>query len=345
MKHRYFPVVFLFFMCGFCGILFSQTSIQALLQEGDAFFEKKNYSAAINKYKEALVIYPASASANYKLAYTYYTLHDYTLSEHYTNIGIRQNDPDTDPLFCDLRATIYLETDRVTQAIDFAKKSLKTYPDRIALQFCLGLAYHKLGDYKNAEKYTLQVLTQDPTHKTAHLLSGYLSEAQNNNVQAALSFYYFLMLEPDSERSAPTFERLLQNLGLTPLPVAKEGDTPKILQPKDGLFKKTAKMLPVFYAQTQIENHRKDDAFYCFETVTRNLFKYLYLDDVSKETSYWRTFYVPFFFAIYQNNLHTTFCHYIRYQAYISSYQWVNEHKEEVNSMADFLNDHLNNKK
>lgn len=345
MKHIRFFVLSLLLVCFFRGSLLAQSSVQTTLAQGDALFEKKAYSEAIEKYKEALVVDPVSPKANYKLAYTYYTLRDYTLSEHYTNIGIRQEDADVAPLFCDLRATLYLETERIPQAIDFAKKSLKTYPDRIALQFCLGLAYHKLQDYKNAEKYTLQVLAQDPTHKTAHLLLGYLSEARDNNVQAALSFYYFLLLEPDSERSAPVFELLLQNLGLAPLPPQKEGDIPKTRQPKDDIFAKTAKMLPVFYAQTQIDDRYKDDAFHCFESVTHSLFKYLYLDDLSKEESYWRTFYVPFFFSIHQNNLNTTFCHYIRYQAYIGSYKWVNEHKNEVNTMVDFLNRHINTKK
>jgi len=96
--------------------LFQKAEIKLLISDGRTYFNEDNYRLALIKFREALGVHQASAEANYWVAECHLGLTNYQTALKY---ALRAKELDA-------------------EAVD-------------ELYYVLGSAYHKIGDFKNAE--------------------------------------------------------------------------------------------------------------------------------------------------------------------------------------------------
>lgn len=109
---------------------------QKYLLEGNTHFQKKDYEAAVEKYKKALKIAPDDATLNYNLGVTYY------------NQG----------------KTLYKD------AIFHYERTIKIDPEHIDAYYNLGVIYFNLQEYQKAEEHfnkAREILPSDESIKEA----------------------------------------------------------------------------------------------------------------------------------------------------------------------------------
>lgn len=117
---------------------------------GNAYAAQKEWAKAIEQYKlvasDLLYMTPQYPLSN--LGFAYFQMQNYELSEQYYLQALK-NSPDYINALVGLAQT-YLATDRVADAIVRLERAAKKYPQSAAVQFELGKAYSRKGDYRKA---------------------------------------------------------------------------------------------------------------------------------------------------------------------------------------------------
>ena len=69
---------------------------------------------------------------------------------------------------------LYLQFEKVTEAIEILQKILEQRPDHVDANYSLGIAYQALGDFKKAESYLRKTIVLSPGREAAYNALGYL---------------------------------------------------------------------------------------------------------------------------------------------------------------------------
>ena len=159
---------------------------RALIKEGQQLNNEKKYAEAIEKYSQALKIDTGNSFANYQLASSLFNL------------------------------------DRGKEAIPYLQKvtgantSLNAAADDL-----LGLIYFRAKEYSDAEKYAIAAIKLDPKHAGSQRMYALVAFHQNKRAAALLGFCSFILLEPQTARSAEAYgniQHILQGGMLKPEP-------------------------------------------------------------------------------------------------------------------------------
>ncbi|WP_295793141.1 hypothetical protein [Mucilaginibacter sp.] len=179
-------------ICIFITVASGETSAQntddarALVKEGVKLNNEKKYGEAIDKYRQALKIDTGSMFTNYQLAYSLFL-----------------SDKGTDGL-------PYL------QKVIIGDEKL-----RVAAYDLSGLIYFKNKQYAGAETKAIDAIKLDPKHASTQRMYALVSFHQNKRAQALLGFCSFILLEPNTARSAEAYgniQHILQGGNLKPEP-------------------------------------------------------------------------------------------------------------------------------
>jgi len=191
MKYFRYLLVVLFINL-VCAKLLAQNTgdARALVKEGVKLNDEKNYSAAIEKYNQALKIDTGNLFAAYQLAYS---------------LSLANRDPEGIPY---LQKVIKGNTKINAAAYDL-----------------LGLIYFKNKQYAEAETAAVSAIKLDPKHAGTQRMYALVSFHQNKRAQALLGFCSFILLEPNTARSAEAYgniQHILQGGPLKPEPGERE---------------------------------------------------------------------------------------------------------------------------
>ena len=141
----------------------SRILAEQILEEGNKFFDKKNYQAAIEKYNESLKINPNRGATYYNRALCYENLENYSKAiEDYT------------------------------EAITFNGSDLDAYNNR-------GCIYTKLKNYKKAITDFSKIISLKSDNATAYNNRGVANYYQENYSQAIYDFTQAIKLNPNSK--------------------------------------------------------------------------------------------------------------------------------------------------
>lgn len=206
MKNRYILIV----TCGLLlinSIVFAQTTGDAklLVKEGVELTNQKNYTAAIEKYKAALILEPNNASANYNLAFAFYRMGKGKEGIPYLDKVTNAESVIIKAGAYKLLGAIYDQGNQPQKAIESYNAGLKISVDATTLQN-LALVYSRTKQYAEAEKSAIAGITLKP----AQAASSYRTYAlvcfhQNKRAAALLGFCSFLIAEPNTARSAEAY--------------------------------------------------------------------------------------------------------------------------------------------
>jgi len=176
------------FIVAACGKLSAQSSddARALVKEGVKLNDEKKYAQAIDKYREALKIDTGNLFADYQLAYSLFL------------------------------------SDRGKDGIPYLEKVVKSDGKLNSAAYdLLGLIYFKNKQYAEAETAATAAIKLDPKHAGTQRTYALVSFHQNKRAQALLGFCSFILLEPNTTRSAEAYgnmQHIIQGGNLKPEP-------------------------------------------------------------------------------------------------------------------------------
>lgn len=195
------PWFLLFLILLPCGIFAqSQDEVRTLVQQGVELHEKGDYHAAIQSYEQALQLDKKSDLALYEIAYSYYALKNYKQTLKYVNKVIKMNKGSLQEAYL-IKGSTLDDMGNPKKAIDTYLEAIDHFPEQYLLHYNLGLTYYKQGEFSAAESALQEGILANPAHPSGHYLLGSLKFEQGQRVPSLLAIYFFLMLEPNTDRS------------------------------------------------------------------------------------------------------------------------------------------------
>ncbi len=231
------------------SVLAQNADVNSTIKEGIRLNSEKNYPAAIEKYKEALISEPDNAQANYQLAFSLNASGKGTEAIPYLNKVIKTGGELTGPAY-ELMGSIYDTAHQPQQAIDAYKEGIKLKPGYQPLYFNLGIAYFRAQKYGDAELAAIEAIKLDPKHANSQRLYGLVTFHQNKRVPALMGLCSFLLLDPEGPRADEAYTNLQSLLKGGDLKAAKA-------DPETLLLNKTlstAVAAPGGQLETQLKN-------------------------------------------------------------------------------------------
>ncbi|NJK95515.1 MAG: hypothetical protein HC905_11970 [Bacteroidales bacterium] len=180
------------------------------------------------------------------------------------------------------------------------------------LNYNLALTALNIREYEVSEAAAIRAINAKPVHGSSHLVLAGIMQEKQENVKAILPLYYFLMLEPKTERSAPNLKSLKAML----ISGVKEKSANNInlnlssASLKDTVWGAAEMMLGLTGANRYTDEGRKKTEMEYFIQTTHDLFSFL--GEIRKNnTGHWWDLYVSRFNNLVETNNCEAFCYYI----------------------------------
>jgi len=323
----------------FSGLIYSQTKVDSLVQAGIQYHDNRQFDKAIEVYKAALEIEPASPLVHYEIALSYMQAKDYKNSIKHCDLVIKQNDKYLLMAYITKASSLdYMGQPR--EAIKLFEKGIKKFGDHHLLYYNLGYTYYNLNEYDKAEEALVNAINTKPNHSSSHLLLGFLMSDKNQRVQSALSLHYFLFLEPNTERSKTAYNLLQKEIGGN---VQRDIDKPNqiniFIDPSqsDSDFGPADMMLSMLEASKTIEENKSKTEDELFIENTTSFFKILGELKKKKYKGLWWKFYVPFFYDMAKSSHMDTYCYYISQSSNTAAIEWLENNAMRTDEFDQWL--------
>ncbi|NDW09170.1 tetratricopeptide repeat protein [Dysgonomonas sp. 520] len=309
---------------------FSQASSDKLIRKGVGMHERGKYKEAIRYYEEALKLNSTSMSAIYEMSLSYLYLKDYDNALKYSTKVINAN---YQLLIIDaycVKSTALSELGQEDQAIKLLNEAISKYKDEYLLHYNLGYSYFKQGNYELAINNLRKAIEIDPTHPDTFLLYAYSLNDTNKWVESFLSFHFFLLLEPNTERSKDAFGEMYDLINQT-----IDENSPG-LEMEEGIDRQK------LYAYIQRIKPVDDDPeskYRFFEQVSKSIF--FTLGQIQNDTQsgpIW-DFFVPIYSEILNSGYFETYCRYISACHSPQSLTWWNNNHKKVDNFIAWFED------
>lgn len=296
-----------------CQLVKAQTEeFEKLISQGRAQQAKGDFNEAITSFKKAVTINSESAIANYELASSYYSNKDFEKARVFSQKVINQKQRYLLAAYL-LNGNSLNDLGKLEEANQVFKKAAKKYTHHYLLFYNLGINYYKLKNFDQAIKYTERAIFLKPLHASSHLLLAALHEIKKNQLKSALAYYFFLMLEPDTDRSLNALEELKSLLKVL---MSNEGGLSSSTDP----FKMTKYLISkVDLNKTRKKGQKKGqkkNEMELFVAETKLLFRTL--GNVNKKTPFsyiWKNSYVNLFYRLSRSKHLKACCYFIHQMA------------------------------
>jgi tetratricopeptide (TPR) repeat protein len=194
------------FTAPFCAAAQDSNAMPDLIKAGVQLNDQGNYAGAIDKYNQALKLDPENVQANYEMAFSLLGSGKGNDGIPYVEKTIKgSTNLSLTAASYDLLGSIYDQDHKSAQAIGAYKKGIEVNPKYQRLHYNLGIAYFRNKQYAEAEASAIEAIKLDPKHASSQRMYALVAFHQNKRVPALMAFCNFLMLEPQTERSAEAF--------------------------------------------------------------------------------------------------------------------------------------------
>lgn len=182
-----------------------------LVEEGISLHDKGNYTEALEKYKQAVVLNPESGLIHYEMSLTYHRQGDYTNAIKHADIAISKGGSTELSAYL-IKGSATDDAGDTKSALKIYEKGMKRFPDDYLLQFNYGISSSRLGKKEEAEKAYIKAIQLKPEHPTSNLVLAYLNLDKGNNIKGILGLYFYLLLENNTPRAKAAFDRLYETM-------------------------------------------------------------------------------------------------------------------------------------
>ncbi len=306
----------------------AQLSSEKLIRQGVALHDKGRYKDAIKCYEEALKVNPSSMSAVYEMSLSYLHLKDYDKALRYSGRVITGN---FQPLLMDayiVKGTALANQNKIADAINTFNEAVEKCGDEYLLHFNLGLSYFNGKNNEMAIRHLQKAIEIDATHASAFLLYAYALNDMGRWVQSFYSFHFFLLLEPNTERSKDAFgemyDLLIANYDNEPAKLGLEGGIDRRM-----IYESIKKIRPA-------TNDAASQYKYFVEASKQIFFSLGQLQNDTQSGLMW-FFFVPTYDEILGSGHFETYCRYISVSYFPESLEWWDKHKTQVDNFIEWF--------
>lgn len=182
----------------------------AIMKEAIELHDRGDYDRAIEKYESILSASPDTVAAIYEMGYSYFAKQDYKKALELCEKGAAY-DSDLLPTFYMQIASCSDHLGDWEKALEIYARVIREYPRTPLVRFNLALTCSQHEKPDLAISNLKEELYLTPDHPTSHLLLGALFNGGDYRIPAIFALSRFLILEPQSGRSAGALE-ILQEL-------------------------------------------------------------------------------------------------------------------------------------
>lgn len=280
----------------FAFTCFAKDEIDSLAYEGIKLHDKGEYEKAIEIYKKALAIDPLSPGINYEMAVTYMSLKDYDNVIKHSDIVIAQNNQHLMHAYI-AKASALDDMGRTKESIQVLEEVIEKFGDYYLLHYNLGLSCYNIKEYDKSEKALINAISSNSYHGSSHLLLGTLMNDLRNKTKSILCLHYFLLLEPNTERSKSAYYLLQKIINGNVEQDAHESNKYNIfinVNSKDTVFRSNDLMISILEASKTLEKNKDKSEEELFVENTKSIFNMLGLHNNEKKYGIWWNLYIPF---------------------------------------------------
>jgi tetratricopeptide (TPR) repeat protein len=199
-----FLLIILFIACA--PAVFGQTKDDAiaLVKEGVVLHDAGKYDEAIAKYKLALKGDPGYSTAYHEISYTLFSSGRGKEAIPYLE-KLLNLDPKSGGAY-DMMGSIYDDDKQPEKAIEYLKKGIAVDPQYQRLHYNLAITYQRQKRYAEAEACAVEAIKLDKKHAGSHRAYAMATFEQNKRGASLLAWCSFLLLEPQTKRSAGAYK-------------------------------------------------------------------------------------------------------------------------------------------
>lgn len=335
MRHFFTLTLCLFFVSNLFG---QADKIEELVLQGIECHDQGKYDEAITKYKAALELDKKSTLANYELSYTYFVTKQYDDAIKHSKIVIKQNSNSQHESYVVLGSCLDL-TGKPSKAIKTFEEGLSKFPNSNLLNYNLALTCYNQKDYEKAEMASINAIEANPKHGSSHIILSAIMHQKGQRVKSILPLYYFLMIEPNSNRSLINYNSLRNQLGQG---IEKNGDKNinvniPFSSSSSSEFGAAEMMISLLAASNHTEENKDINDFELFVKTNRGIFSVL--GELKKDnTGFWWDFYVARFYDLVQSDNYEAYSYFISQSTNNELVNdWISGHSEEMQKFVDWM--------
>lgn len=312
-------------------LVHSQESFDELIMQGIEYHDEGNYAKAIEYYKKALKINPASAEVFYELSLSLLESGDYYGAIEYSDKLIDRDDKYA-ILAYNVKGSSLNYLGKSEEAIDVFLECIGKEENYGLTYYNLGLAYYANKELQNARDAYIHSVERDPQHASSHLNLGITMLELDKRVEGLLCLYYYLLLEPKSDRSLKAYDTLLLSLN------QKRNRNEQIKTHVQDVFITVDSLLSVYAETIPLTKAHKNEVEQ-FTELTDSFFKSFgnQKDDSNEEHAFWWEFYIPFFKSMALWGYTDIYCHYIRLSAHEIPEAWISVNQNRIRDFNAWL--------
>ena len=317
------------------ALIAQETKTDSIFLKGMRYYEQKDFSKAILEYDNALKINPENDLIRYELALSHMELGNFSEAiQHYKKMIRADGAKMLDAFFMKGQAQYLLGNRK--KAVKTYRQAIEIFPNDPLLYYNLARYEHEGKEYNQAELHLSEAIYLNKNHPSSHLLMAYIAIAKNDRIKAMLSLYYFLVLEPNSERAVTAYQILLR---LQKENISQEHYADLDLKTKENEQDdfKIANILISFLLASQEEQLMAQSSSEAFFIRNEIIFKTL-SELKSQKNGFWWNTYVSFFQEISEIGYGEVFSYHISQTMLNSqSSEWVTNNTDKVNKFYDWL--------
>ena len=320
--------------------LFSQ-NIDSLIKEAISLKNQGEYRLAITAFENALKINKNSSEVNLELANIYITSNNYKKALKYCNWIIRNNLTGKAKAYL-IKGSVLDYMGKPNRSIRVYKQAILNYPNDYLLHFNLGITYHNRNKINEAESEYIHSIEISPIEPSSHYMLGVVMSQKGERLKSMLALYYFLLLEPDTERSIEAIKLLLelwkQNIEFDP---ANPSST-KILSSKNKHNASLDIEISSIFAKSLSHFTPPIDEFNLLVENTKSLLAKTEIFKDSLEKGIWEKLYFKFYSDLAISNQIEAFSYYTASSCDNSQINgWLETNREKISSFSTWVNKEL----
>lgn len=320
--------------------------IDSLIHLANVLRSEGKYHRAIIEYKKALNE-SNSILANYELAYTYVMLSEHKKAIKYCNRVLKtKSEKQVDALV--IKGSALDDMGKSRKSISLYKSAIKQFPDKFLLHYNLGITYYNNDQLPNAKEQFIKSIEIDKLQANSHYALGFLLNEIGYAAESMMSLYFFLMLEPNTDRSIEVHKLLIhlwkQNIEIDSTLL---NSVKVVINPKKNYnhFQSIDLLVSSIYASNSgINQYKKNE----YEKLVSNTYSFFNLLGNYKgiDNDFRMNLYINFFNDLFNANQVEPFCYYISATSNSSiATHWLEVNRDKIKSFSEWTNNWFLKKK
>lgn len=313
-----------------------EAKVKELIEEGIRLHDEGKYPEAIAKYKAALEFDGRSALANYELAFSFFRNQQYDSAIKYSQTVLTLNAGNEHESYIILGNALDL-SGQPGAAVKTYEKGLAANPGSHLLHYNLALTEYNQKNYNAAERAARNAISAKPDHASSHLVLSAAMQQTGQRIKAILPLYYFLMLEPNSNRSKPNYAVLKRLLNQGVEKKDEKNINISISASQDDEFGAAELMIGLLSASKLSRDNKNKSELASFAELNESLFNVL--GELKKEkTGIWWDVYVATFDKLTNSGNLEAFSYYISQSSDPGEVaKWTGANEQKMNNLLEWL--------